>query len=189
MGCCSGILSTKIAVTWTRVFETDISCTVFQVHPGRSLRYALSKALSLRKLSPELCAVYRAHPKTLLSWDQDIALVEGDEIIVELKEKFPVTTSISHNFIRRTFFSLAFCDSCRKLLFHGFVCRTCGYRFHQRCSLHVPSLCQQDHRMANNIYQHIAPYSDQYCPVLLHETEIGSSGGDLENDSSVYERE
>ncbi|XP_047736600.1 raf homolog serine/threonine-protein kinase Raf isoform X2 [Hyalella azteca] len=151
--------------------------TIVQIHPGRTLRYALSKALSLRKLSPELCSVYKAHPKALLSWDQDIALVEGDEIIVELKEKFPVTTSISHNFIRRTFFSLAFCDSCRKLLFHGFVCRTCGYRFHQRCSFHVPSLCQ-DHRMTNNIYQHLlAQQSNNPAGILNTCTSYSTSSG------------
>ena len=37
--------------------------------------------------------------QSLLSWEQDTALLECDEILVELKEKFPVTTSISHNFV------------------------------------------------------------------------------------------
>lgn len=35
-----------------------------------------------------------------MSWDSDIALLEGEEIVVEVLEKFPVTTSISHNFVR-----------------------------------------------------------------------------------------
>ena len=34
-----------------------------------------------------------------MSWDSDIALLEGEEIVVEVLEKFPVTTSISHNFV------------------------------------------------------------------------------------------
>ena len=34
-------------------------------------------------------------------------------------DNFPVTTRISHNFVRKTFFSLAFCECCRRLLFQG----------------------------------------------------------------------
>lgn len=34
--------------------------------------------------------------------------------------------------VRKTFFSLAFCDFCLKFLFHGFRCpHFCGYKFHQ----------------------------------------------------------
>lgn len=44
--------------------------------------------------------------------------------------------------VRKTFFTLAFCDCCQKLLFHGFRCQTCGLRFHQRCANEVPSLCR-----------------------------------------------
>lgn len=47
----------------------------------------------------------------------DISKIEGDEIKVEVRDFFPVTTSISHNFVRKTFFSLAFCETCRRLLF------------------------------------------------------------------------
>jgi B-Raf proto-oncogene serine/threonine-protein kinase len=47
----------------------------------------------------------------------DISEIEGEEIKVEVSDIFPVTTSISHNFVRKTFFSLAFCEYCRKLLF------------------------------------------------------------------------
>ena len=47
----------------------------------------------------------------------DISEIEGEEIKVEVSDVFPVTTSISHNFVRKTFFSLAFCEYCRKLLF------------------------------------------------------------------------
>ncbi|KAG0725163.1 Serine/threonine-protein kinase B-raf [Chionoecetes opilio] len=142
--------------------------TTVPVQPGRTLKESLAKALNLRKLSPEVCIVYRKNnPKVRMSWDYDIALLEGEEIVVEVLEKFPVTTSISHNFIRRTFFSLAFCDNCRRLLFHGFVCRTCGYRFHQRCSVGVPTLCQQDQRITTNIYQHLlASHPDNQAGIL-----------------------
>ena len=43
--------------------------------------------------------------------------VKSDEIKVEVRDFYPVTTSISHNFVRKTFFSLAFCETCRRLLF------------------------------------------------------------------------
>ncbi|CAL4096632.1 unnamed protein product, partial [Meganyctiphanes norvegica] len=127
-----------------------------QVQPGRTLRDVLTRALSFRKLSPDVCVVYRkTDRKVHVPWETDIATLEGEEIVVEVLERYPVTTSISHNFIRKTFFSLAFCDNCRRLLFHGFVCRTCGYRFHQRCSVGVPTLCQQDQRITNHFYQRL----------------------------------
>ena len=46
----------------------------------------------------------------------DISEIGGEEIKVEVSDIFPVTTSISHNFVRKTFFSLAFCEYCRKLI-------------------------------------------------------------------------
>lgn len=47
--------------------------------------------------------------------------------------------------MRKTFFSLAFCECCRRLLFTGFYCTQCNYRFHQRCADKVPPLCHQIH--------------------------------------------
>ena len=73
--------------------------TSVQVQPGRTLRHCLAKALSFRKLCPDVCVVYKTNPKMKISWDTDIAHLEGEEIIVEVMDKFPVTTSISHNFV------------------------------------------------------------------------------------------
>lgn len=160
--------------------------------PGVTVREALSKAMNSRRLVPETCAVYNLsdpnkvvcrvdgdkvtfffhiflqsslHQK--ISWDMDSSVLE-EEIKVVMSDRYPVTTSISHNFDRKTFFSLAFCECCRKLLFtvrrtdsldyctfwnsiklsvstilQGFYCRTCGYKFHQRCEQNVPKLCKQ----------------------------------------------
>ena len=63
-------------------------------------RDALSKAMKLRKLTPETCAVYRSDQrleklilvsgrcrdasKTPIFWDTDITALEGDEIRVEV---------------------------------------------------------------------------------------------------------
>uniref|UniRef100_A0A672UKG9 non-specific serine/threonine protein kinase n=2 Tax=Psittacidae TaxID=9224 RepID=A0A672UKG9_STRHB len=91
----------------------------------------------MRGLIPECCAVYRIQDgeKKPIGWDTDISWLTGEELHVEVLENVPLTT---HNFVRKTFFTLAFCDFCRKLLFQGFRCQTCGYKFHQRCSTEVP---------------------------------------------------
>jgi len=123
----------------------DHGHTFVSTKPGLSVKDALSKAMKLRKLAPETCAVTLVNDpdKNPIPWDMDISEIKGDEIKVEVRDYFPVTTSISHNFVRKTFFSLAFCEACRRLLFQGFCCRTCGYKFHQRCADGVPKLCQQ----------------------------------------------
>uniref|UniRef100_A0A8C7KN96 non-specific serine/threonine protein kinase n=1 Tax=Oncorhynchus kisutch TaxID=8019 RepID=A0A8C7KN96_ONCKI len=107
---------------------------------GMTVRDSLKKALMMRGLIPECCAVYRIQDgeKKPLGWDTDISWLTGEELHVEVLENVPLTT---HNFVRKTFFTLAFCDFCRKLLFQGFRCQTCGYKFHQRCSTEVPLMC------------------------------------------------
>ena len=62
--------------------------------------------------------------------------------------------------VRKTFFTLAFCECCHRLLFHGFRCQTCGIRFHQRCANAVPSLCQPL-RVESNYYRHLLALNDQ----------------------------
>ena len=123
--------------------------TSVPVKQGVTLRDALSKAMKLRKLTPETCAVYRINDtsKTPINWDTDMTQLDGEDIKVEVSENLPITTRISHNFVRKTFFSLAFCECCRKdcrrLLITGFTCRTCGIKFHQKCAPDVPTLCEQ----------------------------------------------
>ncbi|KAG8240179.1 hypothetical protein J437_LFUL009470 [Ladona fulva] len=75
--------------------------TSVQVRQGQSVRDALSKAMKLRKLTPEMCVVYRGESKILIPWEADISTLEGEEISVEIMDKFPITTSISHNFVSK----------------------------------------------------------------------------------------
>ncbi len=105
--------------TIVRAHLGDHGHTFVPTKPGINLRDALAKAMKLRRLAPETCAVYKLSDptKTALSWDMDISQLNGEEIKVEMSDSFPVTTSISHNFVRKTFFSLAFCECCRRLLF------------------------------------------------------------------------
>ncbi|XP_053150578.1 serine/threonine-protein kinase A-Raf isoform X2 [Hemicordylus capensis] len=76
--------------------------------------------------------------KIITDWDTDLVNLEGAELSVEVLEDVPLTM---HNFVRKTYFNLAFCDFCLKFLFHGFRCQTCGYKFHEHCSSKVPTVC------------------------------------------------
>jgi len=144
--------------------------TSVPVKQGVTLRDALSKAMKLRKLTPETCAVYRINDtsKTPINWDTDMTLLEGEEIRVEESDNLHITTRISHNFVRKTFFSLAFCECCGRLLITGFCCRTCGFKFHQKCATKVPKLCQQV-RMERILAQVMLAGSDPSAP----ESQVG----------------
>lgn len=90
-----------------------------------------------------MCEVYQLDNDVLISWDVDINTITCDEITVKILDVDGFPTYISHQFIRKTFFSLAFCECCRRLLFTGFYCNQCNYRFHQRCVDKVPPLCSK----------------------------------------------
>ncbi|KRT83530.1 C1 domain containing protein [Oryctes borbonicus] len=140
--------------------------TSVQVRDGQTLREALAKAMKLRNLFCEVCCVYIGNSNTPINWDVDIGTLDCEEIIVKIIDKFPIPTSISHNFVRKTFFSLVFCEYCRRLLFQGFCCRTCGYKFHQRCAAGVPLHCQQN-RMADAYYRALLARPDSSAGILL----------------------
>ncbi|KAJ1520971.1 hypothetical protein ONE63_004045 [Megalurothrips usitatus] len=68
--------------------------TVVNCKPGLTVRDALTKALSRRNLSPEMCTVFTVADHVQLSWDTEIASIVGEEIRVEILEMFPVTSSV-----------------------------------------------------------------------------------------------
>uniref|UniRef100_UPI00398F8B3B serine/threonine-protein kinase B-raf-like isoform X1 n=1 Tax=Pristiophorus japonicus TaxID=55135 RepID=UPI00398F8B3B len=139
-----------------RVFLPNKQRTVVPARCGVTVRDSLKKALMMRGLTTDCCAVYRTQDgeKKPIGWDTDMSWLTGEELQVEVLEHVPLTT---HNFVRKTFFTLAFCDFCRKLLFQGFRCQTCGYKFHQRCSTEVPLMCvnidQLDLLILSRIYE------------------------------------
>ncbi|XP_053271072.1 serine/threonine-protein kinase B-raf isoform X1 [Pleuronectes platessa] len=171
-----------------RVFLPNKQRTVVPARCGMTVRDSLKKALMMRGLIPECCAVYRMQDgeKKPLGWDTDISWLTGEELHVEVLENVPLTT---HNFVRKTFFTLAFCDFCRKLLFQGFRCQTCGYKFHQRCSTEVPLMCvnydQLDLLLVSKFFEHhpftqeegcsegTTPMSEA-CPSLPPSDSMGS---------------
>ncbi|XP_070558829.1 serine/threonine-protein kinase B-raf-like isoform X13 [Ptychodera flava] len=145
-----------------RVWLPNQQRTTIVARKGFTLRESLFKAMSRRGYSPDTCLVYRKESRVPVDWDMEILWLEEEELVVEVHESFQATSSISHNFVRKTFFTLAFCDSCRRLLFHGFKCQTCGYKFHQRCAQGVPALC----------------VSDNFYKMLLGIERNGTVGGD-----------
>lgn len=115
----------------------------FKVVPGLRLKDALAKALSRRNLTYEMCEVLQIGYDIPVPWDTDISSLNCEEVYVKILDLVGFPTYISHQFIRKTFFSLAFCECCRRLLFTGFYCNQCNYRFHQRCADKVPPLCSK----------------------------------------------
>uniref|UniRef100_A0A4W2HC76 non-specific serine/threonine protein kinase n=1 Tax=Bos indicus x Bos taurus TaxID=30522 RepID=A0A4W2HC76_BOBOX len=142
------------SVGTVKVYLPNKQRTVVTVRDGMSVYDSLDKALKVRGLNQDCCVVYRLIKgrKTVTAWDTAIAPLDGEELIVEVLEDVPLTM---HNFVRKTFFSLAFCDFCLKFLFHGFRCQTCGYKFHQHCSSKVPTVCVD---MSTN-RRHLSPAS------------------------------
>nr|BAD01473.1 serine/threonine protein kinase ARAF [Xenopus laevis]BAD04840.1 serine/threonine protein kinase ARAF [Xenopus laevis] len=123
-----------------KVYLPHQQWTVVNVRPGMTVYDSLDKALKMRGLSQECCAVYRLIQgrKALTDWETDITPLVGEELMVEVLADVPLSM---YNFVRKTHFNLAFCDFCLKFLFHGFRCQTCGYKFHQHCSSKVPTAC------------------------------------------------
>lgn len=106
------------------------------------------KAMKMRKLRPECTLVYKivGDKKEMLDWAADSAEFANCELVVELVVDPHIlsyfSTSISHNFMRKTFFSITFCDVCSKMLLQGFRCDVCAFKFHHKCAQAVPPLCQ-----------------------------------------------
>ncbi|XP_055626022.1 raf homolog serine/threonine-protein kinase Raf [Toxorhynchites rutilus septentrionalis] len=127
--------------------------TSVQVIPGMRLKDALAKALQRRDLTCDICEVTSAGSDHPIPWDTDICSLNCEEVFVRILDLgFP--TYIQHQYIRKTFFSLAFCECCRRLLFTGYYCSQCNYRFHQRCVDKVPPVCSKRY-MDSIFYQYL----------------------------------
>ncbi|XP_062977307.1 RAF proto-oncogene serine/threonine-protein kinase isoform X7 [Elgaria multicarinata webbii] len=99
----------------------------FQIPPRQAILFVFS------------CLTSNAQcKKARLDWSTDAASLIGEELQVDFLDHVPLTT---HNFVRKTFLKLAYCDICQKFLLNGFRCQTCGYKFHEHCSTKVPTMC------------------------------------------------
>lgn len=70
--------------------------TSVQVIPGLRLRDALNKALKRRNLTCEMCEVTTLSRDKPIHWDTDISLIHAEEVYVNVTDKFPIMTHISH---------------------------------------------------------------------------------------------
>lgn len=159
-----------------KVYLPNQQRTVVNVRPGITVYDALDKALKVRGLNQQCCAVYRLlhGRKTLTDWETDITPLVGEELMVEVLADVPLSM---HNFVRKTHFNLAFCDFCLKFLFHGFRCQTCGYKFHQHCSSKVPTACVDITKLPKpiTIYQDYPIYTDPHPGIYEPSTPQPSS--------------
>uniref|UniRef100_A0A665UWR2 non-specific serine/threonine protein kinase n=1 Tax=Echeneis naucrates TaxID=173247 RepID=A0A665UWR2_ECHNA len=167
-----------------RVYLPNKQRTVVNVRQGQTVHESLDKALKVRGLSQDCCAVFRLLEgrKRLTDWDTDITPLVGEELLVEVLDDIPLTM---HNFVRKTFFKLAYCDFCHKFLFNGFRCQTCGYKFHQHCSSKVPTVCVDMDTslcyctvdlMRSNVYNH-SPKLDLLSPTSAFHFPMPSGDG------------
>ncbi|XP_054832836.1 RAF proto-oncogene serine/threonine-protein kinase isoform X3 [Eublepharis macularius] len=99
----------------------------FQIPPRQAILFVFSYLTSNAQCK-----------KARLDWGTDAASLIGEELQVDFLDHVPLTT---HNFARKTFLKLAYCDICQKFLLNGFRCQTCGYKFHEHCSTKVPTMC------------------------------------------------
>ncbi|CAK9303727.1 unnamed protein product [Gordionus sp. m RMFG-2023] len=134
--------SNKPGKPFIRVHLPNHQRTTLPYKPGTQVREALRKALAFRNLTPERCLIYNYRTKETIPWDTDISSLEGQELTVQIIDEFRFSTSITHNLVRKTFFTISFCEVCHKVLFHGFRCLTCGFRFHQKCGSFIPPFCE-----------------------------------------------
>uniref|UniRef100_A0A8C4X8E3 non-specific serine/threonine protein kinase n=1 Tax=Erpetoichthys calabaricus TaxID=27687 RepID=A0A8C4X8E3_ERPCA len=124
-----------------RVFLPNKQRTVVPARSGMTVRDSLKKALMMRGLIPECCGVYRKQDEKQPLNMENLIMKLCDRGLFDLCIFFNIFRTLQYFDVRKTFFTLAFCDFCRKLLFQGFRCQTCGYKFHQRCSTEVPLMC------------------------------------------------
>lgn len=119
--------------------------TSVEVLPNVKIKDALAKALNLRELTTNMCTIYTSRSSSKpIPWDTDISDIQTGEIFIKVIDKSQQKSYISHTFVRKTYLSLAFCEACRRLLFAGFQCMKCNFKFHQRCASKVPILCQSN---------------------------------------------
>uniref|UniRef100_W5NAQ6 A-Raf proto-oncogene, serine/threonine kinase n=1 Tax=Lepisosteus oculatus TaxID=7918 RepID=W5NAQ6_LEPOC len=123
-----------------RVYLPNKQRTVVNVRPGQTVHDSLDKALKVRGLTQECCAVFRLLEglKLLTFFHLQCYVFQGSFAVLPLFTDLQFSILI---LVRKTFFKLAYCDFCHKFLFHGFRCQTCGYKFHQHCSSKVPTVC------------------------------------------------
>uniref|UniRef100_A0A0K0E4B7 Raf homolog serine/threonine-protein kinase n=1 Tax=Strongyloides stercoralis TaxID=6248 RepID=A0A0K0E4B7_STRER len=123
---------------------------------GITVGKAISIILQKRGIQPELCTVtVDKNPQS----DQIDLNIDIFELATLLPRKelwvhsdfINLSMTIRHNFERKTFFTVPYCDHCHKLiLLNGFRCTLCNFQFHQKCSYNVPEYCDLIKQLKEN---------------------------------------
>uniref|UniRef100_A0A5S6R0I2 Raf homolog serine/threonine-protein kinase n=1 Tax=Trichuris muris TaxID=70415 RepID=A0A5S6R0I2_TRIMR len=124
-----------------------------EVKSGVTLREKIGQILSKRNMtytvSPSVCTVTKGPSvdDEIVSWTTDVGTLEDcEELWVHIT--IPLFMSIRHRFMRKSFFTLTYCDICMKPIWlQGYRCDWCNVKFHQKCWSKVPTFCEQIGRM------------------------------------------
>ncbi|XP_039251469.1 serine/threonine-protein kinase B-raf-like isoform X2 [Styela clava] len=122
-----------------RIFLPNGKTTVGAVI-GKSLKsQVLQKTARLKDLrdKADQCSVFKFGTNQPVDWEVDSGRLAGMELELRTDNKsFKEKTRIlqaEHNFTRKTFLTLTYCDHCQRILFHGMYCKMCSLKLHQRC--------------------------------------------------------
>ncbi|KHJ45150.1 kinase domain protein [Trichuris suis] len=124
-----------------------------EVKSGVTLREKIGQILTKRNMtytvSPSVCTVTKGPSvdDEIVSWATDVGTLEDcEELWVHIT--IPLFMSIRHRFMRKSFFTLTYCDICMKPIWlQGYRCDWCNVKFHQKCWSKVPTFCEQIGRM------------------------------------------
>uniref|UniRef100_A0A8C8IWF8 non-specific serine/threonine protein kinase n=1 Tax=Oncorhynchus tshawytscha TaxID=74940 RepID=A0A8C8IWF8_ONCTS len=157
-----------------RVYLPNKQRTVVNVRPGQTVYDSLDKALKVRGLSQDCCAVFRLLEgyvrKRLTDWNTDITPLVGEELLVDATLIFPETVWVSIADLP------LLCHNSHLTFSSTEICQTCGYKFHQHCSSKVPTVFTRN------------PCTDEYpqISILLPDNSISQSDIALTPDSSGH---
>ncbi|MFH4977752.1 hypothetical protein AB6A40_004461 [Gnathostoma spinigerum] len=130
-----------------------------EVKPGVIVRDAIVKILEKRDIIPKMCNVCigpdASSPRIDLFMDLETLYncLEKKELWVH-NLYLSILNSIQHNFVRRTFLTVAFCGVCNKQIWlQGYRCVLCQFKFHSKCASQVPVYCDRMQQILHDIHE------------------------------------
>uniref|UniRef100_A0A8C7KQK3 non-specific serine/threonine protein kinase n=1 Tax=Oncorhynchus kisutch TaxID=8019 RepID=A0A8C7KQK3_ONCKI len=184
-----------------RVYLPNKQRTVVNVRPGQTVYDSLDKALKVRGLSQDCCAVFRLLEgyvrKRLTDWNTDITPLVGEELLVDVLDDVPLAM---HNFVSSSCkcFTFAFVY-CKATLIFPEVVNTTTFCTHVQTVwvsiADLPLLCHNSHlslqlKCLTNILSHYF-----YCrygkpssswPIVTSATSFCSTASDVRHVATSF---
>ncbi|XP_059143174.1 serine/threonine-protein kinase A-Raf-like [Physella acuta] len=115
--------------------------TTIRAVQGKTLKEGLMKPMQLRGFHADGCQVFRDKSRSiLLSWSTELGQLAGQEVYLDIKEvddnsrvRLPYKDIFAHNYVKKTHFTLTYCDVCHNLMFQSLQCQACGHKRHAKC--------------------------------------------------------